>query len=862
MSFIFNLTRREIRSSWRRLLFFFLCIALGVGSVVALRSLIQNLTQAVGTDARALMTADIDISSTNDFTPTEIAKIEEAITNSGIADGRNETISTTAMARPVDASNQHVRMVELKGIEPPFPLVGSFELDDGEPFDFSLLENNGAVVAKIILDDLGVKVGDKIRIGESEFQIRASFDQEPGGTSGFRLGGRVFVEKKAFDDAGITRTASRVRRRILYRTTDNPTELVKQLRDALKGTTVTVQSYRETQENLGEQFARTENYLALTGLLILLLGGIGVWNVARAFVEQKRKSVAILKCLGASGTRIITVYLLQILTLGLIGSFFGATLAQVAMWLVKWRLHEDLPEKMTYNVRPSIALQGILLGVFISLLFSALPLLQIRNIKPRLLLRDENNANLRRLDPTKWAFGVLSLIGLLALAIWQAGSVKVGIYFLAGLGVTALVLYLAAAGLTRLLRGVTGLGSFSLGQAVNSLHRPGNQTRIVLLAVGLGAFVVIAVQSLQTNLVREFDFTRNQRLPSLFFVDVQKSQIDGLVGIIKKRTGEDAETTPTVRARISYVNGQPFDFANREVRQQQGQIGREFAVTYRPNLDTNESVIDGEWWPQGSPPARGGVAAASADGVVGATADSLVPQVSVEEDMAERLKIGAGDSITFDISGRKITAQVANVRKLDLRNTRTAFVFVFRPGVLESAPQSFAATVLSRINATERQRLQREVIDAFPNVQIFDVADLVSAVQKLVNNFVLAISFVGSFVMLSGILILIGSVALTKSQRIYENAILKTLGARRPTLAAILITEYGLLGLLSSLIGTSFAVLLSWAVSKYIFEIDWEFAPLLAVGGIVITTAIVMLVGALASFDVLFRKPLATLRSQ
>ena len=842
MHFIFNLTRREIRSSWRRLLFFFLCIALGVGSVVALRSLIQNLTQAVGTDARALMTADIDISSTNDFTPTEVAKIEEAVTNSGIVDGRNETITTTAMARPVDASNQNVRMVELKGIEPPFPLVGSFELDGGKPFDFSLLQNNGAVVAEIILDDLGVKVGDKIRIGESEFQIRASFDQEPGGTSGFRLGGRVFIEKKAFDDAGITRTASRVRRRILYRTTDNPTELVKRLRDALKGTTVTVQSYRETQENLGEQFARTENYLALTGLLILLLGGIGVWNVARAFVEQKRKSVAILKCLGASGTRIITVYLLQILTLGLIGSFFGATLAQAAMWLVEWRLHEDLPEKMTYGVRPSIALQGILLGVFISLLFSALPLLQIRNIKPRLLLRDENNVNLRRLDPTKWAFGVLSLVGLLALAIWQAGSIKVGIYFLAGLGVTAGGLYLAAAGLTKLLRGVRGIGSFSLGQAVNSLHRPGNQTRIVLLAVGLGAFVVIAVQSLQTNLVREFDFTRNQRLPSLFFVDVQKSQIDGLVKIIEKRTGEQAETTPTIRARISYVNGQPFDFANREVRQQQGQIGREFAVTYRPNLDTNESVIDGEWWPTGKP--------------------GDVPQVSVEEDMAERLKVGAGDSITFDISGRKITAQVANVRKLDLRNTRTAFVFVFRPGVLESAPQTFAATVLSRINATERQRLQREVLEAFPNVQIFDVADLVSAVRKLVNNFVLAISFVGSFVMLSGILILIGSVALTKSQRIYENAILKTLGARRPTLAVILITEYGLLGLLSSLIGTSFAVVLSWAVSKYILEIDWEFAPMLAAAGIVITTTIVMLVGALASFDVLFRKPLATLRSQ
>src|SRR5436190_21403494 len=166
MRFIFNLTRREIRSSWRRLLFFFLCIALGVGSVVALRSLIQNLTRAVGTDARALMTADVDVSSTNDFTPTEIAKIESAVAESGIVDGRNETITTSSMARPSDPANPNVKLVDLKGIEPPFPLVGNFTLDNGTPFDFGLLANNGAVVAKILLEDLNVKVGDKIRIGE------------------------------------------------------------------------------------------------------------------------------------------------------------------------------------------------------------------------------------------------------------------------------------------------------------------------------------------------------------------------------------------------------------------------------------------------------------------------------------------------------------------------------------------------------------------------------------------------------------------------------------------------------------------------------------------------------------------------
>ena len=841
MNFIFNLTRREIRSSWRRLLFFFLCIAIGVGSVVALRSLIQNLSQSVGGDARALMTADIEVSSTNDFSPSDIQKIEEIINKSNIVEDRNEAITTTAMARPAVADNETLSPVELKGIEPPFPLVGNFRISGGSQFDFKLLENGGTVVSPLLLDDLQLKVGDKIRIGEGEFEIRATFDEEPGGASGFRLGPRVFVEKKAFDSAGITTGGGRIRRRILYRTSDNPTEIVRQLRENLKGTILTVQSYRETQENLGEQFARTENYLSLTGLLILVLGGVGVWNVARVFVEQKRKSVAVLKCLGASGTKIITVYLLQILTLGLVGSLFGVFLAQCFLWFAQYKFNDALPASMSYGVHFSTAWQGVLLGVLISLLFSALPLLQVRNIKPRLLLHDAGGEK-SRLDWTKTIFGAVSVIGLLALSAWQAGSLKVGAFFLVGLGATSAVLYLSAIGLTLILKKFRQFGSFSVRQAINSLYRPGNQTRIILLAVGLGAFVVMAVQSLQTNLVREFDFTRNQTLPSLFIIDVQKSQVDELRGILEEKTGEPAQTLPTIRARIAFVNGQPMDFSSRETRQQRGQIGREFAVTYRPNLDSNETVIAGDWW---------------TDGKI-----SDVPEVSVEEEMAARLGIKVGDSITFDISGRQITVRVGNVRKIDLRNTRTVFIFVFAPGVLENAPQTFAANVLKKLPETERQRLQRNIIDKFPNVQIFDVADIVAAIQKLVDNFVLAISFVGSFVILSGILILVGSIALTKSQRIYENAVLKTLGAKRLTLATILFAEYGLLGLLAGIIGAGFAVLLSFAVSKYIFDISWEFDLNLTLLGVLTTAFLVTIVGAIASFDVLFRKPLATLRSQ
>jgi putative ABC transport system permease protein len=842
VNFIVNLTLREIRSSWRRLLFFFLCIAIGVGSIVALRSLIQNLAKSVGGDARALLTADIEISTTNPFTPDQTSAIQKALNESGIVEAQNEVVTMAGMARPSDPAKEGSTSVELKGIEPPFPLVGVFTLSGGKPFDFKLLQGGGTVVAQDLLDKLSLKAGDRIRVGEAEFEIRGVFDEEPGGTGGFRLGPRVFIEKKAFDEAGLTGVNSRIRRRLLLRTSGNPTELTAALREVLKGSIVSVQSYREQEESLGEQFARTENYLSLTGLLILVLGGVGVWNVARVFVEQKRETVAILKCLGASGARVITAYLAQILILGLIGSAFGVFLAQAALWLIQYRFAADLPDKMTYSAGVSTSLQGILLGVLISLLFSSLPLLQIRNIKPNLLLRDENNAQIRRLDPTRLLFGFVSLAGLLGLAVWQAGSLKVGAFFLGGLGLTALILYTAASVLTRILRKVTLFSSFPVRQAIKSLYRPGNQTRIVLLAVGLGAFVVLAVQSTAGNLLREFDFTRSQKLPGLFIVDVQKNQVEALKNLLTEKTGEAVEPLPNVRARISLIDGAPVNSEQREVRQQQGQLGREYILTYRGALDENETVTAGRWWDLNIP--------------------ATEPEVSIADNVRGLLGLDVGSLITFDVLGKRINARVTSVRKFDARNTRTAFMFVFRPGTLEAAPHTFAIPVIKKIPATERARLQRLILDQFPNVQVFDVQDIISAIQKLINNFVLAISFVGGFVVLAGILILIGSVALTKSQRIYENAVLKTLGAKRATLTAILVIEYAVLGLLAGLIATVFATALSFAVSKYLLDIDWELNYALVIAGVLATTVLVTFFGTAASFDVLFKKPLAILRAQ
>ncbi|MDQ3755405.1 MAG: FtsX-like permease family protein, partial [Acidobacteriota bacterium] len=617
--------------------------------------------------------------------------------------------------------------------------------------------------------------------------------------------------------------------------------LVTQLRAALKNNLVGVRSYRDAQENLNEQFERSENFLSLTGLVILVLGGIGISNVTRVFIEQKRHSIAILKCVGGTSWQIVSVYLAQVLTLGLAGSLFGVLLAKAALVFVGGRFAESLPAGMSYNLRPGAALQGIGLGLMISLLFSVLPLLRIRHIKPNMLLRDEAGSGARwRFDWLRWSTGALVMCGLAALASWQAGSARVGVLFLAGLGITAGLLQLAAMLLIFLVRRARNVRSFALRHAIASLHRPGNQTRVTVMAVGLGVFLILAIQSLEANLLREFDPAQRASLPNMFLIDIQPDQAAGVRQLIEETTGERAELVPTVRARIAAINGRNIDLNEGEMRRERGRLGREYVVTYRPQLAENEEIVAGEFWD---------------------AAPSSEPEVSIEEGMRGLGGMDVGSSITFDILGRRMDAKVTSVRRVDWRNARTGFLVLFRPGTLEAAPQTIIGAINGPTDEAARSRFQRALLDKFPNVAVIDVAEIVSAVTRLLDNVTLAVSFIGLFVLLSGALILIGSIAMSKFQRIYEAAVLKTLGARRPVILTIMIAEYGLLGLVAGLIGAASATGLSYAVSRFVFEIEWDFTPTLTLAGVAATIVLVTIVGALSSIDVLTKKPLGVLRA-
>jgi putative ABC transport system permease protein len=789
------------------------------------------------------LTADVQVDSTRPWNAEALAAIER-IARPPLIESRTETIEANTMARPADSSLAGALMVELKGVEPEFPLYGDFILKGGEKFRYELLRNNGAVVAPLLLERLRLRVGDSLKVGESTFEIRGEIEREPGGGGGFRLGPRIMIERGAVEKTGLVGFGSRARRRVLLSVREGSLqEVVRELRRELKGQLVTVNSYRDAQENLNEQFARTENYLALTGLVVLVLGGIGVSSVTRVFIEQKKGSIAVLKCLGANSRQITAVYLAQVVTLGLAGSLLGVALAKGALSLIGRYFAESLPPDMSYGVTSGALLQGLGLGLLVSILFSALPLLRIRHVKPNMLLREDagDDGKRRRVDTLRYFAGALVVFGLFLLSSWQAGSVRVGIFFLAGLAVTALVLYLAAIALVFLVRRARRFRSFALRQAISSLYRPGNQTRIIVMAVGLGAFVVMSIQSLQTNLLAEIDVSQRTSLPGMFLIDIQPDQKQGVENLIEQATGTRPELIPTVRARIFAINGREVELDEPGVRQERGRLGREYVTTYRPFLEANESIVAGNFW--GKEP-------------------STEPEVSIEEGMRGLLGLDIGSLITFDIAGRKISARVTSIRRVDWRNSRTGFMVLFRPGALENAPQMLITPINAPGNEAERARFQRVLLDSYPNISVIDVAEVVNSVSRILNNITLAVSFLGAFVFLCGVLILVGSIAMTKFQRIYDVAVLKTLGAKRKVLLVMLFIEYGLLGLVAGFVGALASVALSYSVAHFILEIPWSFLPAQTLIGIALTVALVTIIGLSSSLGVLRRKPLAILRSQ
>jgi putative ABC transport system permease protein len=859
LKFVINLAWREMRASWSRLLFFFICIAIGVGSIVALRSLVQNVKAALGRESRSLLTADVQASSGSPWNEEAKATFER-YSNSPLAEARTETLETATMLRSIENQTTPPKMVELKAVQSQFPFYGEVVLAGGAKYSHRLLKGRGALLKQSLMTALDLKIGDRVRIGDLDFTVRGVVESEPGsGMNAFSFGPRAMVD---YDDAlaaGVNKWGSRVRYRELFKTRDGGDEaLLEALRiDLRKQSHISTRSFRDSQDRMSESLTQVEDYLSLIGLIILVLGGIGISSVTRVFVLQKMKTIAILKCLGGKNARVLGAYLAQILALGCMGSLMGLLFAKVVTTLLPKLFASSIPFNVEFGLTWQAALQGLGVGLLISLLFSLVPLLEIRRIKPILVLRSLTTPGKSRFswlkpDWAQLAAGVIALLGLIALASWQAGSLKVGGIFLAALAGMTVTLNLAAWALMKVVRGFRAVPSFSVRHGVNSLYRPGNQTRIILMAVGLGVFFVVAVRSLQLNLRQEFAVDMNALRADMYLIEIQPNQRGGVEEIAAKYLGSKPQLVPTISARIAKISNGRADLDNVKPNENRGQggqggqgvmMGREYIVTYRNHVEDFEKVLSGRFWDSPSPP-------------------DAEPEVSIEELLHKELGLNVGDTMTFNVQGRQITARVSNIRQVDWRNARTGFLIVFRPGPLDRAPAKFIAAIKGPTDSTRRAQLQRDLIDKYPNVSVVDVRDIIEIARGIVQNVSLAVSLVGGFVFLSGLLILIGSIAMTKFHRLYESAILKTLGAKKKLIIATLLVEYGALGLLAGALGSSAAIALTWAVSEHALKLNWHFIPSVNLLGVAVAAILVMAVGVLSSWDVMIKKPLGILRAE
>jgi len=844
MMFVLRMAVRETRASWRRLLFFFVCIAIGVAAIVALRSLIQSVRGVFGREARALIAADVLISTNRVWTPSAREIIDRRLADAGVLE-RTETLETPTMVRPADGNRAVARMVELRAVEASFPLYGMVRLDQGLTYSHSLLQDHGVLVRPEILTALAIKVGERLVIGQTTFAIRGVITNEPGRRiGGFSLGPRVLIDYADLESTGLLSFGSRARRMVLVRVPEDRIQsLVIALRDEFKEEFVSARSYRSTDDEVGRDFDRAENYLSLVGLIIVILGGIAVSSVTRVFIFQKIRSIAVLKCVGARSRQIIAVYLLQVMILGLAGSLLGVVLARGAIAAIPLALgpSTSILADVEYGVTWSAAAQGVGVGVLVSLLFSVVPLLQVRLVKPSLLLRDESSGGAR--DWTRAAAILLVSAALVALAAWQAASLRVGLVVCIGFAALAFLLQLAGRLLVGAIAPLAHARSFPLRHAVLHISRPGNQTRVILLAVGLGAFFIVGVRSLQASLFEEFSLDVAQDAPDLFLIDIQRDQADGVRRFLADPANGAGplRLIPVLRARVTGVNGRETQLETFEDVRARGSLAREYTITYRDQLEENERVVAGAFWK-------------------GPSTDA---EVSVEESIRERFRIDVGDTVRFDILGKVINARVTNIREVDWKDSRSGgFMFVFRPGVLDQAPQTYISPLKGPTGAEARVKFQHDLVELFPNVSVIDFHEILETIRDVMSKVTLAITVVGGLVLFSGVLILVGAVAMTKFQRVYEAAVFKTLGANTRTIAHMLLLEYGVLGVLAGSVGSLGAVALTWGVSRYALDIPWRVFASEHVGGVAATGLLVAAVGVLSSLDVLKHKPLATLRAE
>ncbi|HUG37647.1 MAG TPA: ABC transporter permease, partial [Candidatus Limnocylindrales bacterium] len=734
---------RETRGAGRHVLSFLACITLGVAALVAVGSVGHSLERTVTRTARSLLGADVEIRSSQPLS-AESQRVVESLARAGAVTA--EIREMVAMARAGDLT----RLVELKVVGKGYPLYGGPVTDPARPLA-ELIGDGRALVHESLLGRLGLRVGDRFRIGGGEFTVSGRVVAEPDrGTGVFSLGPRVIIAAADLPGTGLVQPGSRVRHRMLVRVPEG--QDIQAVRDDLAARlldpALRVTTYRQAQPGLRRFWAQLTMYLGLSGRVALLVGGIGVATSVGAFIRSRRATIAILKCLGVPWRRVLAIYLVQTAMLGLAGSVAGAALGSALQPVLAPALARLVPFEVELAISPLAILRGLAMGLGVTVCCALWPLLAIRRVPPALIFR--RDVEIARAPRREWAMMVPIAAGLAGLALWQAGAWKVGAFFIGGSAAALGLLVAAAWGVMAVVRRLPPLPSPVWRHGVASLGRPGSHAPAVLVTLGLAVMLIVSVGLLERSIEQEIVWRGAATAPAFFFVDIQPDQADAFSRLVTERTGAaPPELIPVVRARLSAIKGAAI--ARDRGQGEQWQLTREYALTWADTPPGRNTVVAGRWWTP-----------AEAD---------REPLISVEEEIARTLGVDLGDTLTFDVQGVPVTARVQSLRKVDWRSFGANFFMIFSPGALDGAPATYLAT--ARVAPAGEAALQSAVARAFPNVSAVPVREVLERMAGVVDQIAFAVRLVAAMSVLAGAVVLAGALAVTRAQRLYESVILR-----------------------------------------------------------------------------------------
>jgi putative ABC transport system permease protein len=829
---------RESRAAWRHVVVFVACIAVGVAALVGVGSFAASLDRTLAREAKALLGGDLELRSARPL-PPDAGPVLDRWRGRGAA----VTLIRELVGMARDPGRGTSLLVELKAVEPGYPLYGTLETVPAAPLA-DLLGEDRVLVQPALLERLGLRVGDAVEIGAARFRIAGVVGKEPDRVATvFTLGPRVLIGAAALPRTGLVQFGSRVRYRTLVRLPSGlPARAVRTaLSRDLSDPAIRITAFDEAQPGLRRFFEQLTTYLGLVGLVSLLVGGIGVAASVRSFLERRRTTIAILKCLGAEGRRLTATYLVQALALGALGSVAGAAIGLAVRALLGWLLVGFLPFELETRPEPWAIARGVAMGLGATTLCVVWPLGRIRAVPPALLLRHPVEP-VSPGAPRPWLAALPVAAGLLALAGWQAGSPKVAAIFVAA-SVAALGLLAALArGVMALARRRPPLSSLAWRHGVASLHRPGGQTAGIVVSLGVGVMLVVSVALLERSMSAQIDLERRREAPSFFFVDIQPDQADAFVRTVGGAGGSGAvpTLTPVVRSRLAAVDGRPIGRGRTDGRQDAWRFTREYVLTFAAEPPAANVLTRGRWWTAAEAAAR--------------------PRVSVEEEAARAFGVDVGGTLTFDVQGVPVEAEVMSLRKVDWQSLSTNFFVIFSPGALDGAPLTYVAT--ARVDPSAETAVQDAVARAFPNVTAIPVRDVLERVGRIMDQVAVAIRVVAAFVIGAGLVVMGSALATTRSQRLYESALLRTLGATRLVVARAFAVEYACLGIAAGLGGTGLAVLLAWIVLRFVLDVPWTFAAAALALGVSLPVALALAVGFLGTFRLLGQRPLPLLRRE